>query len=59
MNKAFKKLIKRKHFLKNNLGFVKTTEITRSKDGKAHPHFHILLMMKSTYFKGTEYMKTE
>ncbi len=58
MNKAFKKLIKRKHFLKNNLGFVKTTEITRSKDGKAHPHFHILLMMKSTYFKGTEYMKT-
>lgn len=58
MNQSFKKLIKRKHFLKNNLGFVKTTEITRSKNGKAHPHFHILLMMKSTYFKGTEYMKT-
>lgn len=58
MNQSFKKLIKRKHFIKNNLGFVKTTEITRSKDGKAHPHFHILLMMKSTYFKGTEYMKT-
>lgn len=58
MNKSFKKLCLRKQFLKNNIGFVKTTEITRSKDGKAHPHFHILLMMKSTYFKGTEYMKT-
>jgi len=57
MNKSFIKMIQRKHFKKNNLGFVKTTEITRSKDGKAHPHFHVLLMMKSTYFKSS-YLKT-
>jgi plasmid rolling circle replication initiator protein Rep len=61
MNKAFKKMIKRKHFLKYNLGFVKTTEITkprtRKDSNKAHPHFHILLMMKSTYFKDG-YLKT-
>jgi plasmid rolling circle replication initiator protein Rep len=57
MNNAFRKMVKRKHFLKYNLGFVKTTEITRSKDGTAHPHFHILLMMKSTYFK-SGYLKT-
>lgn len=57
MNASFKRLINRKHFMKYNLGFVKTTEITRAKDGKAHPHFHILLMMKSTYFKDG-YLKT-
>ena len=50
MHKAFIKLIQRKHFKTYNLGFIKTTEITRSKTGKAHPHFHVLLFMKSTYF---------
>lgn len=58
MNKAFKKIINREHFKKYNLGFVKTTEITRSKDGTAHPHFHILLLMNSSYFK-YGYMKQE
>lgn len=55
-------MISRKHFLKYNLGFVKTTEITKPRtkkdSNKAHPHFHILLMMKSTYFKDG-YLKTE
>lgn len=51
MNQAFKKMIKREHFIKYNLGFVKTTEITRGKDGTAHPHFHVLLLMNSSYFK--------
>ena len=58
MNKAFKKIINREHFKKYNLGFVKTTEITRSKDGTAHPHFHILLLMNSSYFR-RGYMKQE
>ncbi len=57
MNKSFIKMIQRKHFKNYNLGFVKTTEITRSKDGKAHPHFHILLLMKPSYFK-YGYLKT-
>jgi len=57
MNKSFIKMIQRKHFKKYNLGFIKTTEITKSKDGKAHPHFHILLLMNSSYFK-YGYLKT-
>lgn len=57
MNKSFIKLIQRKHFKQYNLGFIKTTEITRSKDGTAHPHFHVLLLMNSSYFK-YGYLKT-
>lgn len=60
MNKAFKKLIKRKHFLTYNLGFVKTIEVTRNaKDNTAHPHFHILLLQKSTYFKSKNSYMTQ
>lgn len=32
------------------LGFVRTTEVTRSDDGTAHPHFHALLMVPPAYF---------
>jgi len=56
MNSSFKKMIERKHFEKYNLGFVKTTEITRGQDGSAHPHFHVLLLMNSSYFR-RGYMK--
>lgn len=49
MNKAWELLTKRKEF--PALGFVKTIEVTRSKDGTAHPHFHIILMVKEGYFK--------
>jgi len=58
MNNSFRKIINREHFKKYNLGFVKTTEITRSHDGTAHPHFHILLLMNSSYFR-RGYMKQE
>ena len=60
MNSAFKKLIKRKTFIKYNLGFVKTTEITRNnKDNSAHPHFHVLLFMNSSYFRRGYLKQTE
>ena len=53
MNKAWNKLTQRKEF-RNVLAWVRSTEVT--KEGKrgeyAHPHFHVLLMVKSTYFKG-------
>lgn len=58
MNNGFRKITKRTHFIKYNLGFVKTTEITRGQDGTAHPHFHILLLMNSSYFR-RGYMKQE
>jgi len=50
MNDAWKKLTKRKEF-KDVLGWIRTTELTRNaKDNTAHPHFHVLLLVKSTYF---------
>lgn len=31
-------------------GFLRGTEVTRGKDGSAHPHFHALLVVPSRYF---------
>jgi len=58
MNIALKKLTKRKEFTKSVIGWVRTTEVTKDKkrDNYAHPHFHILLMVNSNYFK-TAYIK--
>lgn len=44
MGEAWRKLVRRKE-LSNVLGWVRTTEITRGKNGSAHPHFHVLLMV--------------
>ena len=51
MNKSWQRLIKRKEF-KAVQGWIRTTEITRGKDGSAHPHFHILLMVPPSWFRG-------
>lgn len=50
MGKAWQRLIKRKAF-KPIKGWIRTTEVTKGKDGSAHPHFHCLLMVKPSYFK--------
>ena len=55
MNDAFKKLTKRKQW-KPVLGFARSLEVTRSKDGEAHPHFHVLMMVRPSYFT-REYVK--
>lgn len=39
-------------------GFVRSLEITRSKDGKAHPHFHCLIAVPPGYFAGKNYLST-
>lgn len=49
MNKAWVLLTKKKEF--PALGFVKTVEVTKAEDGYAHPHFHVILMVKDSYFK--------
>lgn len=49
MNQAWIRLTKRKIF--PALGWVKSFEVTRSKNGTAHPHFHILMMVPPSYFK--------
>ena len=55
-NTAWKRLIKRKAF--PAIGFLKSVEVTRGKDGTAHPHFHCLLMVKPSYF-GHAYISQE
>ncbi|MFN6455894.1 MAG: protein rep [Nostoc sp. EfeVER01] len=54
MHESFKRLTKLKDF--PAIGWIKSIEVTRSKDGSAHPHFHCLLMVQPSYF-GKNYMK--
>lgn len=48
MNRAWRLLTLRKDFPLT--GFAKALEINKAKDGTAHPHFHILGMVKPSYF---------
>lgn len=72
MNKSWKKLTKRKEFGIVD-GWIRTTEVTRpklprknkkfvycpkTKNTHAHPHFHIILMVKPSYFDGKNYLST-
>lgn len=50
MAKAWQRLTKRKAFQPIS-GWLRTTEVTRGLDGTAHPHFHVLLMVRPSYFK--------
>jgi plasmid rolling circle replication initiator protein Rep len=48
MNKSWQRLSQRKAF--PAIGFLKSTEITKSITGEAHPHFHCVLMVNPGYF---------
>ena len=50
MNSAWKRFMNLKAFKTAVLGYVRNIEVTRSPDGSAHPHMHILLMVPSAYF---------
>ena len=54
MGKSFQRMVQRKSW--PAVGWLRSTEVTRGKNGSAHPHFHCLLMVKSSYF-GKGYMK--
>lgn len=57
MNKGFGRLVKLKVF--PAIGYLKTVEVTLGRDGRsAHPHFHVLLMVSSSYF-GRNYIKQD
>lgn len=49
MNAAWKRFIERREF-RPVLGWVRTTEVTRGRNGSAHPHFHALLMVPPSMF---------
>lgn len=55
MNESFKRMTKLKAF--PAIGWLRSTEVTRGRDGKAHPHFHCLLLVPSSYFSGRGYIK--
>lgn len=56
MNAAWNRLRVRKEF-KPVSGWLRTTEITRGKDGSAHPHFHTLLLVPPSMVSGVNYIK--
>jgi plasmid rolling circle replication initiator protein Rep len=58
MNKAWNRLRLRPEFASNVVGWIRTTEVTRGHDGSAHPHFHVLLMVRPSYFTH-HYVKQE
>lgn len=52
MSKGFWALFRRKQVKDNVLGFVRGTEVTyNAKRNDYHPHIHVLLMVKASYFK--------
>ena len=54
LNQSWQRMSQRKKF--PAIGWIRSTEVTRSEDGSAHPHFHCLLLVKPSYF-GKSYMK--
>lgn len=56
MNTAWNRIVKHTVF-ENIIGWVRKVEITRSKDGTAHPHFHIVAIVRPSYFTGHGYVK--
>lgn len=56
LNQSWQRMSQRKNF--PAIGWIRSTEVTRGKDGSAHPHFHCLLLVKPSYF-GKYYMKQD
>ena len=54
LTKAFNKLTRYKKVTKNLLGYLRSTEITvNERDGSYNQHLHVLLFVKSSYFKNS------
>jgi len=48
LNTAFARLRRRKDW--PAVGWIKSVEITHGRDGNPHPHMHVLLLVKPSYF---------
>ena len=63
MNNGWKRLIQSKRFKGVVDGFIRTTEMTRPKikgrEMEVHPHFHVMLMVKASYFARDYIKQTE
>ena len=58
MQAAFKRMVKTAQWQRSILGYCRVFEITKPKcakeQGNIHPHFHVLLAVKSSYFSGSD-----
>ena len=55
LTKSFDRLFRRAKVKKNLLGYLRSVEVTHNEnDNTYHPHIHVLMMVKSSYFKGKE-----
>ena len=61
MNKAFTLLAKSEEFSSSVLGYIRALEALggNTQAGEGHPHFHCLLVVKPSYFKGNKYISQE
>lgn len=59
--RGFNRLMKYKKVDKNLIGFLRATEVTYSKElDSYHPHLHVLLMVKPSYFRSkADYLNQE
>ena len=55
-NEAWDRMSKRKNFDDVVRGVLRSTEVTRTKTGLAHPHFHSLLLVEPNYFESWNYI---
>ena len=55
MNSSFQRMKQTKRFKNSILGYLRSTEFMGSKTpkGQAHPHFHCLFVVPTSYFKAT------
>ncbi|MEP1057631.1 MULTISPECIES: protein rep [Cyanophyceae] len=56
MNRGYQRLVQLKAF--PGEGWLRSTEVTRGRDGSAHPHFHCLLLVQRSYF-GKKYIRQD
>ena len=58
MMQGFRKLFQYKKVKTGTLGFFRALEITKNhEENTYHPHFHVLIPVKKSYFRGQSYIK--
>ncbi|MFL0438734.1 protein rep, partial [Bacillus pumilus] len=58
MMKGFNRLMKYKKVDSSVLGYFRALEITKNhEENTYHPHFHVLIPVKKSYFRGQSYIK--
>lgn len=54
LTKSFDRLFKRAKVQKNLIGYLRSVEVTHNEESNTyHPHIHVLLMVKTSYFSGS------